>query len=223
MRALRYIRIAFAATSVPLASTSAQTAELGLYYEAVFHRKGEEAAGSLLYAQGYKALTERLGVWGFAAGEQGYFSTVLGGYYDLVPSRLNVGIAGGFERFSSEGNWKSFGRVASSVWLGSERAYIELYFENGASRDWWYQLDAMWRFREWLGLGVLGQRYVGIGPRILFAIPGIPIELWAAPAVYERGESRPNRVIGAQVFYRTGGGADPSSLTRSGERPLTHR
>jgi len=116
-------------------------AEVGLYYQGVME-KGEVETNRL-FLQGYHYLGEsRLGVWGFAYGEDrgDYFSGVLGLYYDFLEfgesSVVELGLAAGTEKFRDEsGTSRQFARYAGTLYIGNDQLNTETYYEYGPSRD----------------------------------------------------------------------------------------
>ena len=182
---------------------SAQQAELGVYHQTLFTKEeGRAVTHSNQYLQGFAYLDDKTGVWGFAYRESRYVSATFGVYYDFV-DWFELGAAAGLERLRGDDDRaRTFGRWAGSLWLGTAETSLTLYYENGASKEYWYQLDAMWRPRRHFGAGVFAQRYAGVGPRVLVRPPKIPLEVWIAPAMYDRESRLTNRLLGVQLLYQ---------------------
>lgn len=179
-----------------------QDAQVGLYHQTLFTKEGgRRITRSSQSLQGYAYLTKKTGLWGFAYREPGYASATLGLYRDFL-DWFELGLAAGAERVGrSDHRFHANGRGAATMSLGASKASISLYYENGTSREGWYQLDATWRPAKRFGAGIFGQRYVGIGPRVLVRAPRVPLEIWVAPWMQDPESGAANRLLGAQLLY----------------------
>lgn len=190
--------LALAALLLP-ASVSAQQAEIGVYHQTLLAR--DSASTNVVnydFVQGYAYLNSKIGVWGFAYREKGYFSSTAGLYYDILPW-LEVGAAAGVEVMNS----KSYFRWAGLLWTGTEKLFLEVYYENGTSKESWYYTNLMWRSSKHLGAGILSQRFAGTGPRVLVQpLKGVPLEVWVAPLMYEYESKSLNTLLGIQLILQ---------------------
>ncbi len=197
--------LALLVTTLWPASANAQQAEIGGYHQSLFTKQGGKSTVlSYDYLQGEAYVTETVGFWGFLYHEHNYFSGVAGLSVDLR-QWLTVGLGAGPEhlRDSLTRKTKTNGRWAATAWLGSDIFHVEGNFESGGSRQSWYQVDAMWQPTVRLGFGVLWQDSAGVGPRVVVRPFGdAPLEIWAAPAMYDFGTSRTNAMAGVQFVLR---------------------
>lgn len=176
--------------NVAEAQEEAKTAEIGLYYQNLVVEDG--APTHRLFLQGYDYFTERLGVWGFAYGEQEYFSGVAGFYYDFIQfgedSVIELGVATGIERFKNEaGDYQPYARYAGTLYIGNDRLFSETYYEYGPSGEGWLRAEAQWQAKKFIALGVLHQTGDGTGPRVILSIPKTPLRVWPAVMFGEDG------------------------------------
>jgi hypothetical protein len=182
---------------------SAQESRIGLYHQTLFVTRDSGStseSGNYIGASIYAG--EKVGGWGFAYREPWYGAASIGPFWD-VTDWLEVGVAFGVESLANDlGVYSEFGRVASMMWLGNEKVSLNLYYEGGASRRDWYQVDAEWRPATWLGLGILSQTRSGTGPRVTVRIPHTPIEAWVAPALFDASAHGASTAIGVQLIHR---------------------
>lgn len=181
---------------------SGQNSEVGVYHQSLFtwrdHQRSIESGN---YIQAFIYAAKRAGGWGFAYREAGYLSATVGPFYDIT-DWIEIGIGFGAEALKEEGGSSAlFARIASILWVGNDKASVTLYYENGTSKQGWYQLDASWHPAEWWAIGVLSQSNAGTGPRISVRIPGLPVDVWATPALYDLSRHRVNSMVGAQFVY----------------------
>ncbi len=72
-------------------------------------------------------------------------------------------------------------RVLLSIWLGhSKLSWLNLFEEGGSG--YWFESLLVYRSGERVGVGLLAQRYVGLGPYFEINLPQSPIQLWVSPA-----------------------------------------
>jgi len=177
---------------------SAQQAEIGLYHQTLFVRGDSASVIHYDFLQGYTYLNSKSGIWGFAYHETGYFSSTAGLFYDIVPW-FEIGGALGVEVMNS----KTYFRWAGLVWTGTDKLFLEVYYENGASKESWYYANLMWRPQEQYSVGILSQRFAGTGVRVLVKpLKKIPLELWVAPLMYEHERRNLNALIGIQLVLQ---------------------
>ena len=153
--------------------------------------------------KGYTYMSERVGIWGFAYAEKGYLSSTAGLFYDFT-DYFEIGVAGGAETIlEDDGLHHVYGRGAVAVFIGTDKLFIETYYENGASKEDWYEVDAMWRPSNRFGMGVLAQKGVGFGPRVLVQpLKQIPFEVFVAPYMYDQDTKKGNMLFGGQLVFR---------------------
>lgn len=156
-----------------------KVAELGLYYQALVVENEQPVHRGFI--QGWKSWSEKSGVWGFGYGEKDYFSGVLGLYYDLFAfgetSVFEVGLAAGAEKMEG----KLYNRFAGDLFIGNDNLYLDVYYENGESKEWWLKVDALWQIKKHLAVSVLHQTLDGTGVRGIFGIPKTPLKFWVGP------------------------------------------
>ena len=190
---------------VPTAAVS-QEWEIGLLYQRVgTHETSVEGIPLTNFQfRGWRYVSEKVGIWGFAYGEEHYISTTAGLYYDFT-SWFELALAVGIEEFTDEKD--IYSRFAGSLLLfGESVCQTELYYENGASGKYWYLADLLCTPIEGLGFGVYSQRYAGTGPRVVLRLSSdLPLEVWAAPALYDLESRGWNHIFGAQLVLRGGG------------------
>ena len=195
----------FLITAAWPAGAVAQQAEIGAYHQSRFTKQGGKSTVlSYDYLQGDAYLTETVGIWGFLYHESNYFSGVAGLSVDLS-DWLTVGLGAGPERMrdSLTRKTRTNSRWAVTAWLGSDQFHVEGNYEGGGSRQSWYQMDAMWQPTLRLGLGVLWQDSAGVGPRVVVRpFKDVPLELWAAPVMYDFASSHSNAMAGVQFVLR---------------------
>ena len=72
-----------------------------------------------------------------------------------------------------------FGRmIAASAFAKKGSVSLLGIVENGTGL--WYKSYLKWQVVPQISLGLLAQRYAGVGPRIDFRIPRTPVTLWGA-------------------------------------------
>ncbi len=162
----------------------AQVAELRLGEQVVFTRDsgGVRQRIPQTTLDGFVYFSESAGAWGFCYGEKYYGSCTAGLFLDFT-SWFEVAVAGGAERFrGDDGRNQTMGRYAlSALFFGESICPLELYYENGASGEYWHQGSIMCEPARGLSFGIIEQRQVGIGPALkLRPIRAIPIEVWGA-------------------------------------------
>lgn len=181
-------------------STSAQEAEIGLYYQGL-HEEGEITHRAFL--EGFSYLGERGGVWGVGYAEQGYASIVAGPYWDFLTfgedSVVELGVAAGAEALwdEEECTCEYSSRYASFLFVGNERLFADLYYENGESEEAWKRGIVHWQTTKRLAFGVIHQTGDGTGPRVLFNAFE-PVRIWAAPMF---GEDERKFLFGVDIIF----------------------
>ena len=189
---------------VPSVAVS-QEWEMGLLYQRVgTHETSVEGIPLTNFQfRAWRYVSERVGIWGFAYGEEHYISTTAGLYYDFT-SWFELALAVGIEEFTDEKD--IYSRFAGSLLLfGESMCPTELYYENGASEEYWYLADLLCTPIDGLGFGIYSQRYAGMGPRVMIRLlSDLPLEIWAAPAVYDFESRDWNFILGAQIVLRGG-------------------
>jgi hypothetical protein len=76
-------------------------------------------------------------------------------------------------------------RFGSYVWVGRKKNSGLAAFEDGGS-GFWYKVEANSQIRTWIGLGLLAERFHGVGPKFEFSIPVIRAKVWTAALVEDR-------------------------------------
>lgn len=184
--------------------TEKTVAEIG-FYSQVFMTKTNNQTATISHnlVKGYTYTSERSGIWGFAYAEKWYLSSTAGLYYDFT-NFLSVGLAGGAETILlDDGLHHVYGRGAVTVLVGSDKLFVETYYENGASKEGWYEVDVMWRPSNRFGAGVLAQKGVGVGPRLLIQpFSHVPFEVFMAPYMYDQDIKKSNMLFGGQFVLR---------------------
>ena len=187
LRLIAFVLATFVVATTAQAQTQEGTkvAELGLYYQALVVESEQPVHRG--FVQGYKYWSEKSGVWGFGYGEKDYFSGVLGVYYDLFAfgeeSVFEIGVAAGAEKMEDQ----LYNRFAGDLFIGSDNLYLDVYYENGASKEDWLQVNAVWQVKTHFGLGVLHQTLDGTGVRGVFGIPKTPLKFWVGPMFSKEG------------------------------------
>lgn len=180
---------------------SSTTAEFSLHYQA-FKGNGE-GASHRVFAQGYEYFRTELacGHWGWLYGEYQYVSGVWGLFCDPAPW-LSLGAAYGAESYVGEsGENQVFGRWATTVWVGTERTNLELYYENGPTKSPWTRADLWLYSGRHLSVGGIYQTGDGVGPRLQLALPmkgKWELKLWGAPVW---NEGRVNTLLEARIVW----------------------
>ena len=181
------------------------SSEIGFYAQGLTLKDFDGKATNVMHSliKGYAYQTDKVGLWGFAYGEKGYASSTVGLFYDFT-DYFEVGVAGGAETIrNEEGYYQVFGRGAVSMLIGTDKLFVEAYYENGASKEGWYEVDAMWRPSNRFGLGILAQKGVGTGPRVLVQpLRGVPLEIFVAPYMYNTETKQTNSMLGVQLVFK---------------------
>lgn len=188
-------------TVFPSSVTQAQS-EIGLYQQSLV--EGNRVTPRF-FLQGYSYLGEKAGLWGFAYGEKQYVSSVAGLFYNLFSfgesgAVFEVGVAAGAEILSSEGQvGRTINpRLASTVFVGSDALFSEIYYENGTSREGWLRVDILWQATKHLAIGLLHQTNDGTGPRGVLSIPQTPLRIWVSPMF---GKDQ-KVLLGGEIVFR---------------------
>ncbi len=69
-------------------------------------------------------------------------------------------------------------RLGGSLWLGNKKIYTLVITEKGGS-GFWHRAIINYRLK-WLGVGVMSQTKLGIGPRFEVKIPQTPFKVWGS-------------------------------------------
>lgn len=183
----------------------AQEGEVGLYHQTFLH--SGKNTGHVDYLQWWVADSAAPhGWWGFVSTDKGYFSTTIGKYLD-IGEHFEVGISGGFESIRIHQNepYSNFGRFAATVRVGTidtDDAFLDGYYEFGASGEPWYQANAALS-RGHLLIGLMSQTGAGTGPRLRLTLPirGVDVRPWAAPSMIVRvdGNWTMQSVVGLDI------------------------
>lgn len=202
---MRQLLISFLFLVLGVRELSAQRWEAGIYHQRVSTSDtlggGERFANNYIDLWSYVGKSQRVGVWGFVYEESGYYSATGGLFLDLT-NWFELGLGGGTEFLPEEKLSRS--RYAGFVLLFSGRkCTLEGYYENGQSRESWYQGDFLCRPIDGLGLGVFSQRFVGTGPRILLTLTDkAPLQLWVSPFMYDFESKGSSQALGFQLVFR---------------------
>jgi len=109
---------------------------------------------------------------------------------------IEIGFSAGVEQVDdSPKTW----RTVTSLWLGHGRYSSLGIFEKGGG-GWWYTSRFIIHEADWLGGGVMAQRFVGIGPRVEISIPHTPITIWGAGLHDLEGDSN-NAIVGIKANF----------------------
>jgi len=164
----------------------AQEAELALISQNVIEDDGDLSPRIIL--EPYYYLTDRLGLWGYAYGEEEYASATVGPYYDFPfvngEGLFEIGVAAGVETYPDDesGSYKYFSRFAGFASVDYKKFSFFSYYENGTSHDGWLRVFLDYHVTEHLALGVIHQTDDGTGPRITYTTATrIPLRIWVAP------------------------------------------
>ena len=68
-------------------------------------------------------------------------------------------------------------RLGSMIWIGKDNWYLLSLLEDGGSGKW-HQINAIYRLNQYLGIGLMKERYTGFGPKFELTIPSLPTQLW---------------------------------------------
>jgi len=121
-------------------------------------------------------LTDSLTFTSFFATSRSYAEGYVGLAY--APSLIS-GLVSEFEvSIGQEQASGSLRREASVFFLWQRLSHLTVV-EDGGSGVWYYS-QTTWRPHSLIGVGVMGQRYLGWGPRIDFSIPHTPLTVWGA-------------------------------------------
>ncbi|MEK7194574.1 MAG: hypothetical protein AAB660_02715 [Patescibacteria group bacterium] len=180
-------------------SASAQTAEIGLFHRYLQRGDSSRTITTQDYLKGFGYLGSRCGVWGFGYHESGYSSGTIGPFCDIIGT-FGIGVAGGAERLGD--TRQTFGRYAVDVYIGDpEQCSLEVYYENGPSREYWYEVNGLCHAGRYVSLGVLSQRFAGTGLQAALRLGKTPLEIFGA-GFYVEGQSRPNLMAGVQFVLQ---------------------
>lgn len=131
-------------------------------------------------------LTPRVGAFLYYQWAEPYSQFYAGPTLWIIPSVLQIGVAGGAEEASDSHRFGSF------LWSGYGKASFLSIWETGGSGDW-YKAEFNYAITDHIGVGAMTQRFVGAGPRLEYKIPGSPITLWGGP-MWNWERPRPGRL-----------------------------
>ncbi len=117
-------------------------------------------------------VNSRLGifVWSFT---NKYWAEAYAGPTYSPTSFIQAGIGSGLEQ--ADGLW----RVGGFIWIGNKKFQALTLLEKGTSGRW-HRIIANYNLSKWLGIGGITERFLGTGPRIQFAVPHLPVQIWTA-------------------------------------------
>jgi len=98
------------------------------------------------------------------------------GYAGLTYAPLSwcqVGLGFGLEQ--ADDPW----RVGSSLWVGNGRWSVLALLEDGGGA-FWHRVVANYRVNPILGVGLMSEEFVGVGPRLEVTVPKLPVQLWTS-------------------------------------------
>ena len=68
-------------------------------------------------------------------------------------------------------------RLGSMIWIGKDNWYLLSLLEDGGSGKW-HQINAIYRLKQYLGIGLMKEKYTGNGPKFELIVPSLPVQLW---------------------------------------------
>lgn len=117
-------------------------------------------------------LNGQWGVFGYFLVQENWTEAYAGGFVAPLPW-LEIGFGAGLEQFASNPY-----RVANIVWLGNRKVSMLNIVEYGGSGSW-YQNILKYNVMDQLYLGLITQRFAGIGPYLEYSRSHVMF--WGAP------------------------------------------
>lgn len=136
-------------------------------------------------------LSKNLQLFAFSSTGESY-AEGYGGFAYSPKSWLQIGMGLGLE--TADTPW----RVAASLWAGKGPLSFLWIYENGGSGPW-YKATATFTAKEWLTLGLMARRFIGIGPLLQLSLPKTPISIWTTPACYDLKSEQAKALIGISL------------------------
>jgi hypothetical protein len=113
---------------------------------------------------------QKWGMWSYLLVKDSWAEGFLGGSYNVTPD-CQLGLGYGYEQTADHH------RIAGSLFFSKDKNTVFYFGETGAS-GYWYQAYYSRSLGKKFGLGVIGQKFVGYGPRL--EVKFLPVVIWGS-------------------------------------------